>query len=68
MLEHQPSLEGVEAFSIMTQNPQTIEADQLAVEALDLMRKKDISQLVVVQGNTYKGIVHLHDLIREGLI
>jgi arabinose-5-phosphate isomerase len=68
MLEYHPSLQGVEAFSIMTQNPQTIEADQLAVEALDLMRKKDISQLVVVKGKTYKGIVHLHDLIREGLI
>ena len=68
MLEHHSSLEGVEAGSIMTKHPQTIEAEQLAVEALDLMRKKDISQLVVVQGKTYKGIVHLHDLIREGLI
>jgi arabinose-5-phosphate isomerase len=68
MLEHHSSLEGVEAGSIMTKQPQTIEAEQLAVEALDLMRKKDISQLVVVQGKTYKGIVHLHDLIREGLI
>lgn len=68
MLEHYDSLGKVEAAAIMTTTPQTIEADALAVDALDLMRKKDISQLVVVKGKHYKGIIHLHDLVREGLI
>jgi len=68
MLEHHNTLDGVQAGAIMTRTPQTIQADELAVEALDLMRRKDISQLVVLSGKTYKGIVHLHDLIREGLI
>jgi arabinose-5-phosphate isomerase len=41
----------------------------LAVDALDLMRKNDINQLVVINENQeYAGIVHLHDLVREGLI
>ncbi len=44
----------------------TIAADALAVEALDLMRTHDITQLVVTGGNKYLGFIHLHDLIREG--
>ena len=52
----------------MTVNPQTIAPDELAVEALDLLRKKEISQLAVTEGGKYLGIIHLHDLIREGLI
>jgi arabinose-5-phosphate isomerase len=56
------------AEEIMTANPRTIAAEELAVEALDLMRKADISQLLVTSKGKYLGIIHLHDLIREGLI
>ena len=49
-------------------SPITIGADEMAVAALDLLRKKEISQLVVTDKNKYLGIIHLHDLIREGLI
>jgi arabinose-5-phosphate isomerase len=52
----------------MTINPKTIAPDALAVEALDLLRQYDISQLAVTDGARYLGIIHLHDLIREGLI
>jgi arabinose-5-phosphate isomerase len=52
----------------MTSNPQTIEPDMLAVEALDILRKKEISQLVVAEKGKYLGIIHLHDLVKEGLI
>ena len=58
----------VKATDIMSPNPRTIQADELAVEALDLLRKADISQLLVTSNNRYLGIIHLHDLIREGLI
>lgn len=68
MLEKDISLNGVMAADIMTATPQTIHAEELAVNALDLMRKKAITQLVVVEGNCYLGFIHLHDLIREGLI
>ena len=44
------------------------EANALAVKALEMMRKHSITQLMVVENGTYVGIVHLHDLIREGLI
>mgnify|MGYP003592933783 FL=1 len=52
----------------MTKNPKTIGPDELAVEALDLLRKYGISQLAVSAAGKYLGIVHVHDLIREGLI
>jgi arabinose-5-phosphate isomerase len=60
--------DNVIAADIMTSNPKTIAADALAVEALDLLRKKEITQLAVVENGNYLGIIHLHDLIKEGLI
>lgn len=68
MLEKHNSLEGVTASDIMTSNPRTVSPDALAVEALDLLRQYDITQLAVVEGKKYLGIIHLHDLVREGLI
>ncbi len=68
MLEKNNSLEGIKASAIMTLTPRTINADSLAVEALDVMRTYDITQLIVVEGNVYLGIIHLHDLVREGLL
>jgi arabinose-5-phosphate isomerase len=68
MLEKNPAIDKVMAIDIMTKNPKTIEEDELAVDALDLMRKNEISQLVVVRDKKYLGIIHLHDLVREGLI
>lgn len=68
MLEKSVSLENVTAEEIMTVHPKTINPDALAVEALDLLRQYDITQLVVTSGTRYLGIIHLHDLVREGLI
>jgi arabinose-5-phosphate isomerase len=58
----------VTAEDIMSTHPKTISPDELAVNALDLMRKNDIMQLIVVSDDVYVGIIHLHDLVREGLI
>jgi arabinose-5-phosphate isomerase len=58
----------VTAKEIMSVNAKTIQPEALAVEALDKMRQYDISQLAVTSGSKYVGIIHLHDLIREGLI
>jgi arabinose-5-phosphate isomerase len=58
----------VQAADIMTPNPKTIRPDALAVEALDLLRKHEITQLAVVEEGHYLGMLHLHDLIREGLL
>ena len=68
MLEKKISLENIKAADIMTATPKSISADNLAVDALDQMRKKAITQLVVTDNGKYLGFIHLHDLIREGLI
>jgi len=68
LLEKNISIDKVTAAEVMTASPKTIGAEELAVDALDLMRKKSITQLVVVDGQKYLGFIHLHDLIREGLI
>jgi arabinose-5-phosphate isomerase len=69
MLEKNISLENIKATDIMSRKPRTVLANALAVDALDIMRKNDISQLIVLSPeNKYAGIIHLHDLVREGII
>lgn len=69
MLEKESELTSVRAEKIMTRNPKQIGPDAMAIEALDLLRKHDITQLVVVDTNQeYLGVLHLHDLIKEGLL
>jgi len=68
MLEKSISLNGITAKDIMTTTPKTIGPEELAVDALDIMRKKSITQLAVIENGKYLGFIHLHDLIREGLI
>jgi len=68
MLEKTNNFENIQAGHIMTENPKTIAASELAVTALELMRTNAIMQILVVDGDEYKGVVHLHDLVKEGLI
>src|SRR5580698_850723 len=68
MLEKNGMMEGTTAGDIMTTSPKTIEAEALAVEALDLMRVHDITRLVVTSGTQYLGFIDLNNLIREGII
>ena len=68
MLEKTDSIRDLKAKDIMSSHPKTIEADILAVLALEEMRRNDISQLLVEQGGKYAGIIHLHDLVKEGII
>jgi arabinose-5-phosphate isomerase len=68
MLEKGGDLDNTNAKDIMGTNPKTILSDALAVDALDRMRKNNITQLLVTENNSYFGVIHLHDLVREGLI
>ena len=68
MFEKYDDFLNVTAKDIMTNNPKTIQENTLAVEALEVMKQHNISQLVVMENEIYKGILHLHDLIREGII
>ena len=68
MLSKSTRIDEIKAADIMTRQPKTIGPDELAVAALDLLRKKEITQLAVTDNGLYLGIIHLHDLIKEGLI
>lgn len=68
MLEKSSSLDQITANDILTLNPKTIGADNLAVEALEILRNNDISALLVADNNEYLGVLHLHDLVREGIV
>jgi arabinose-5-phosphate isomerase len=68
MLEKSDSIQNVQAKDIMTLDPKTIASSEMAINALDIMRKNAITQLLVVDGDTYAGVIHLHDLVKEGLI
>jgi len=67
MLMNTPDIEHVKASQIMTSNPKTIEEDALVVDALHKMRANSITQLPVVKDGKYMGIIHLHDILKEGI-
>jgi arabinose-5-phosphate isomerase len=56
-----------EAIQLMNDAPKTMPHDALAVQAFQLMEKHSISQIMVMDGEDYAGIVHLHDILREGI-
>lgn len=68
MLHRRQAIQGVLAKDICSLTPKSIEPGELAVEALDQLRRNDITHLIVSSNNQYIGILHLHDLIKEGLI
>lgn len=68
MLERTNDIVGIKALDILSENPKTIEPDVLAVHALEVLRKYDISQLIVQENDNYIGVLHLHDLVREGIM
>ena len=68
LIENKKLNDRLTAFEIMHANPKLIEADALAITALELMRINNISQLAVIKESKYVGMIHLHDLIREGLL
>ena len=68
MLNKYDNISGLKARDIMTSNPKTIGTEVLAITALKKMQDKGISQLLAVDGETYAGVVHLHNLINEGIL
>lgn len=66
--QRQRFTDDLNAIDIMTRSPKTISDDALAVEALDMLRQHEITQLAVTNNERYLGMIHLHDLIREGLL
>jgi arabinose-5-phosphate isomerase len=69
MMQQHENFSNITAADLMTVNPKTASASMMAVEALQLMKQYNITQIVVTgDNNEYLGFVHLHDLLREGLI
>ncbi|MFN7331769.1 MAG: SIS domain-containing protein, partial [Flavobacterium sp.] len=68
MLNKTETITGWKARDIMTVNPKTIAPDTLVVDALNRMEQYAITQLVVVEGTHYLGVIHLHDILKEGVV
>ena len=69
MLQKNIDINKIKAGDIMTKNPKTIPANALAVSALKIMKEHNINQLIAVDDNNkYIGVIHIHDLLKEGII
>ncbi len=68
MLEKHHNIGNLKAGDIMTQNPRTIHKNSLVVDALTLMKENNITQLPVLDKSDYVGIIHLHDILKEGIL
>lgn len=68
MLATGKDIDSLTAAAIMSRNPKTVNADEMAVNAREIMEDHNISQLIAVENDQYAGVVHVHDLIREGIL
>ena len=68
MLGKNTDISTLRAADIMTKKPLTVQSDILVVNALSVMREHNITQLLVMEKTTYKGVIHLHDILREGIL
>ena len=68
MLLKHPDIEHVKAKEIMTPNPKTINEDDLVADALHKMRHNSITPLPVLKDGRYVGVIHLHDILKEGVL
>jgi arabinose-5-phosphate isomerase len=68
MLNKHKDVSKIKAKDIMSKNPKTIQHDEYAVNALAVMQDKNITQIIVVKNKKIAGFVHIHDLLKEGLI
>nr|MBK9651720.1 KpsF/GutQ family sugar-phosphate isomerase [Bacteroidota bacterium] len=67
MLQKQNNFLEMKASDIMNANPKTIVPGTMAVDAFNLMKEKNITQLIIAKGSNYLGIIHLHDLLQDGV-
>ncbi len=68
MLVKTNSLDDIKAKDIMSENPKTIKPDVFAVNAFEMMRKNNITALIVSENKNYYGIIHIHDMLKEGFV
>ena len=68
MLKDDTNFSALKAKDIMSANPKLIAHDAMAVDAMEVMEDNGISQLLVENNGQYDGVVHIHNLIKEGII
>jgi arabinose-5-phosphate isomerase len=68
MLNNRDTFSDLTARDIMTKNPKNISSNLLVSEALNVLENNAITQLVVIDNHEYKGILHLHDILKEGIV
>ena len=68
MLEKGDSFSGLSAKDIMSSNPRIMTVNSLAYDALQIMEDNNISQIIVVDNDVYVGIVHIHEILKEGIL
>ncbi|MDD4372595.1 MAG: KpsF/GutQ family sugar-phosphate isomerase [Bacteroidales bacterium] len=68
MLMKTTDLSGLKAADVMTANPKAIDHQSLVVDALQIMRNNNITQLPVLKDGIYVGVIHLHDILHEGIL
>jgi arabinose-5-phosphate isomerase len=68
MLSKTETITGIKAWDIMTVNPKMIQSDDMVVKALNIMEDFSITQLIVSDDSIYKGVIHLHDILKEGIV
>lgn len=68
MLNKTDTISGLTAKDIMTVNPKTIKTTDMVSDALNILEDFSITQLVVVDNGEYKGVIHLHDILKEGIV
>ena len=68
MLEKGGVVNSLSAIDIMSKNPKTMDSKSLAYDGLKLMKKNKISQIIVLEKGEYAGIVHIHEIIKEGIV
>lgn len=68
MLEKRDTFSDLTAKDIMTKNPKTVQLSDMVVDAFNTMENHSITQMVVVDNGEYKGVLHIHDILKEGII
>ena len=68
MLTDRDSFADLTAKDIMTKNPKMIQSTDMVIDAFNILEDNSITQLVVVDNGEYKGVLHLHDILKEGIL
>lgn len=68
MMENFDDISSLTAKDVMSKSPKTVEAEEFAIKALNIMQNNNIAQLIVIQDEKVVGFVHLHDLLKEGIV